>query len=105
MTGESFLDVAVQIAFAVLSLSFLLTVLRVLKGPTLPDRVLALDMLVAVGIGFIAVTGVASGVTFNVDIAIALGLVGFLATIAFARFVLVRNKTHEDLQGQVKKKT
>ena len=28
-----------------------------------------------------------------------------LATIAFARFVLVRNKTHEDLQGQVKKKT
>lgn len=92
MAGESFLGIAVQIAFAVLSLSFLLTVLRVLKGPSLPDRVLALDMLVAVGIGFIAVTGVASGVTFNVDIAIALGLVGFLATVAFARFVLSRGK-------------
>jgi multicomponent Na+:H+ antiporter subunit F len=103
MTGEGFLDVAVQIAFAVLSLSFLLTVLRVLKGPTLPDRILALDMLVAVGIGFIAVTGIASGVTFNVDIAIALGLVGFLATVAFARFVTVHRKTDNDPQQIAKK--
>jgi multicomponent Na+:H+ antiporter subunit F len=105
MAGESFLDLAVQIAFALLSLSFLLTVLRVLKGPTLPDRILALDMLVAVGIGFIAVTGLASGVTFNVDIAIALGLVGFLATVAFARFVLVHSKKDDDPQLQIKKKT
>ncbi len=105
MAGESFLDIAVQIAFALLSLSFLLTVLRVLKGPTLPDRILALDMLVAVGIGFIAVTGLASGVTFNVDIAIALGLVGFLATVAFARFVLVHSKKDDDPQLQIKKKT
>jgi len=88
MSGESFVEVSVTVAFAALSLALFLTVLRVLKGPTLPDRVLALDMLVATGIGFIAVTGLSTGVTFNVDIAIALGLVGFLATVAFARFVL-----------------
>ena len=105
MGGQVVLDIVVQIAFAVLSLSFLLTVLRVLMGPTLPDRVLALDMLVAVGIGFIAVTGIADGVTFNVDIAIALGLVGFLATIAFARFVLAHRKHDDDPQLQIKKKT
>lgn len=105
MTGAGFLGIAVQIAFAVLSLSFLLTVLRVLKGPTLPDRILALDMLVGVGIGFIAVTGIVSGVTFNVDIAIALGLVGFLATVAFARFVLVHSKRDNDPKLQIKKKT
>lgn len=93
--ADSVLDFSVLVAFAVLSLSFLLTVLRVLKGPTLPDRVLALDMLVSVGIGFIAVTGIASGVTFNVDIAIALGLVGFLATIAFARFVSSRDASDD----------
>ncbi|MCX7304510.1 MAG: cation:proton antiporter [Hyphomicrobiales bacterium] len=90
MSGASFLEFSVQVAFAALSLAFLLTVLRVLKGPTLPDRILALDMMVAIGIGFIAVTGLATGVTYNVDIAIALGLVGFLATVAFARFVLSR---------------
>ena len=59
-------------------------------GPTLPDRVLALDMLVAIAIGFIAVLGIRTGQTLYVDIAIALGLVGFLATVAFARFILQR---------------
>ena len=63
---------------------------RVVIGPTLPDRVLALDMLVAVAIGFIAVLGIRTGQTLYVDIAIALGLVGFLATVAFARFILQR---------------
>ena len=90
MTGEAFLEMSVLVAFALLSFSLLLTVLRVLKGPTLPDRVLALDMLVAVSIGFIAVTGISTHAAFNVDIAIALGLVGFLATVAFARFIMIR---------------
>ncbi len=88
MTGETFLYYCVMAALVLLSLSFLLTVYRVLKGPTLPDRVLALDMLVVVAIGFIAVLGIKTGFALNVDIAIALGLVGFLATIAFARFII-----------------
>ena len=69
ISAEGVLEMVVQMALLILSVSFLLTVLRVLKGPTLPDRILALDMLVAIGIGFIAVTGIGSGVTFNVDIA------------------------------------
>lgn len=105
MSGESVLEFSVFVAFGALCLSFLLTVVRVLKGPTLPDRILALDMLVGVGIGFIAVTGIASGVTFNVDIAIALGLVGFLATVAFARFVLSRGKLAADAEVTSQKKT
>jgi len=90
ISGQDFLSFCVIIALALLSLSFLLTVLRVLRGPTLPDRILALDMLVAIAIGFIAVLGIKTGYSFHVDIAIALGLVGFLATVAFARFVLSR---------------
>jgi multicomponent Na+:H+ antiporter subunit F len=92
MSGEIFLRACGLMGAALLSLSFLLTVLRVLKGPTLPDRILALDMLVAVAIGFIEVLGIRTGYTVNVDIAIALGLVGFLATVAFARFVLHRGR-------------
>lgn len=90
MTPEAFLGLATLVALAVLSLAFLLTVWRVFAGPTLPDRVLALDMLVAVAIGFIAVLAIRNGYTANVDIAIALGLVGFLATVAFARFIMSR---------------
>ncbi|HBF31148.1 cation:proton antiporter [Rhizobium sp.] len=73
-----------------LSIAFFLTVYRVIRGPTLPDRVLALDMLVGIVIGFIAVFAIRTGYTLYVDVAISLGLVGFLATVAFARFIMVR---------------
>ena len=60
------------------------------RGPTLADRVLALDMLTALAIGLMALVAIRTGFTLYVDIAIALGLVGFLATVAFARFILTR---------------
>jgi len=88
---------AVTLALGILSLSFLITIYRIIKGPTLPDRILGLDMLVAIAIGFIAVIGIKTGYTLYVDVAIALGLVGFLATVAFARFVLSRGKTEDDI--------
>jgi len=90
-------DSAVTLALGILSLSFLVTIYRIVKGPTLPDRILGLDMLVAIAIGFIAVIGIKTGYTLYVDVAIALGLVGFLATVAFARFVLSRGKTEDDI--------
>lgn len=96
MDSEMFLQWAVIVALALLSLSFVLTVVRVVLGPTLPDRILGLDVLVATAIGFIAAQGIKTGYTLYLDIAIALGLVGFLATVAFARFVLTRGKTEHD---------
>jgi multicomponent Na+:H+ antiporter subunit F len=76
----------------VLVIAFLVIAARIIIGPTLPDRVLGLDMLVATGIGFIAVVAVKTGYFLFLDIAIALGLVGFLATVAFARFILKRDR-------------
>ena len=88
--------ISVDVALVLLGLAFLFTVIRIMVGPTLPDRVLGLDMLTSVAIGFIAVIGIDTGFTLYVDIAIALGLVGFLATVAFARFILARGKTGDD---------
>ncbi len=96
MTVLGFLDFCVIMALLLLTVSFFLTVYRVVVGPTLPDRIIALDMLIGVAIGFIAVMGVRTGYYLYVDIAIALGLVGFLTTVAFARFVLQRGMTEED---------
>lgn len=93
--AEGFLTFALNVSLLLLGLAFILTVLRIWKGPTLPDRVLGLDMLTGIAIGFIAVIGLDTGYTLYVDIAIALGLVGFLATVAFARFILARGKTEE----------
>ena len=88
MIHTTFLATSILVALVILSLSFIITVFRIVKGPTLPDRILGLDMLVSIAIGFTAVIGIKTGFALYVDIAIALGLVGFLATVAFARFVM-----------------
>ncbi len=88
--GETMIAWSVNIALVVLALAFLVTVVRVIYGPTLADRVVALDMLVAIAIGFIAAIAMKTGYNLYIDIAIALSLVGFLATVAFARFVQTR---------------
>lgn len=95
MTPAAVLSTASGVALVLLSLALLSTVLRIIRGPTLPDRVLGLDMLVAIAIGLIAVIAVRTGFYLYIDIAIALGLVGFLATVAFARFILARGLSPE----------
>jgi len=96
MTEQALLAVAIWIANALLAISFLLTVARVVRGPTLADRVVALDMLVGIAIGFIALVAIKTGFVLYIDVAIALGLVGFLATVAFARFILSRRTADEE---------
>ncbi|MEC5291643.1 cation:proton antiporter [Aurantimonas sp. C2-6-R+9] len=95
------LDISLSVALVLLSAAFLITVTRIVMGPTLPDRVLGLDMLTSVAIGFIAVIGIDTGFTLYIDIAIALGLVGFLATVALARFIMARGKTEEERVEQL----
>ncbi|UJQ95761.1 cation:proton antiporter [Mariluticola halotolerans] len=92
MSGAEFLQLATTISLGVLTIAFFLTVVRIVIGPSLPDRVLALDMLVSIGIGYIAVIAIKTGFSLYLDIAIALGIVGFLATVAFARFILEHNQ-------------
>ncbi|WP_181704309.1 cation:proton antiporter [Chthonobacter albigriseus] len=92
MTAADFLDVAVELTLIVLSLSLVLVSVRIILGPTLPDRIVALDLLVGVAVGFIAAFGIKTAAYQFLDIALALGLVGFLATVAFARFVLSRGR-------------
>ena len=72
---------------AMLSAALALGFVRLLRGPSLPDRVMALDFITMSGIGFIAVYAIATERSALLDVAIALGLIGFLATVAFATFL------------------
>ncbi|MCG8444769.1 MAG: monovalent cation/H+ antiporter complex subunit F [Hyphomicrobiales bacterium] len=92
MTAERFLEICILMSLALLAVSFLMITVRIVIGPTLADRVLALDSLVSIGIGFIAIIAIKTGYPLYVDVAIALGLVGFLATVALARFILRRER-------------
>lgn len=98
--GEEIRVLAEYIALALFSLSFTITTLRVIVGPSLPDRIIALDMLVVVAVGFIATIGIKTGFTLYVDVAIGLSLVGFLATVAFARFVMSRGVERTQADGE-----
>ncbi|SHI19273.1 cation:proton antiporter [Ferrimonas marina] len=82
-----FLALAITFAYTGLLLSFTLALVRLVKGPTLADRVVALDMIAFLTIGFIAVYTLDSGQESFLDVAITLALVAFLGTIAFARFI------------------
>ncbi|MEO8683864.1 MAG: cation:proton antiporter [Devosia sp.] len=90
MSGGDALAWASLIALCLLSAALLLSVVRIVIGPTLGDRVLALDLLTIEALGFVGALAVRTGFMIYLDIAIALGLLGFLATIAFARYMLAR---------------
>jgi multicomponent Na+:H+ antiporter subunit F len=60
---------------------------RLLAGPTRADRVIALDLLFAVAVVLTICAALASGSPAFLDVAIGLSLVGFVATIAWARLV------------------
>ena len=88
MTGSEAIVWACWFGLGCLTLAMLLTILRLIRGPTLPDRILALDLLTTLALGFIVLVAILTGFYLYLDIAIALGLLGFLSTIALARYVL-----------------
>nr|WP_234496623.1 cation:proton antiporter [Vibrio maritimus] len=85
--GE-FVQMSIQFAYVGLLVSLVLSFVRLAKGPTLADRVVALDLMAFITIGFIAIVTLDTMQTSLLDIAITLGLVAFLGTIAFARLIV-----------------
>ena len=95
MTGAIFLVVAENVGLALLGLAAVLTLLRLFRGPTLPDRIMALDMLTMLAVSAIGIFALKSELAVGLDIALALCLVGFVSTVALARFVLARHSLSE----------
>ncbi|WP_439139614.1 monovalent cation/H+ antiporter complex subunit F [Roseicyclus sp.] len=81
------LGISLNIAFVLVMLGVVLAFARLIIGPSLPDRVVALDMMTVLIVSFCGLYAIISGDTAFVDVAIVLALVGFLATVALARFV------------------
>jgi len=86
MMMESLMNWSVDAAFTLLIVAMMLAFIRLLRGPSLPDRVMALDLLTVITVGFCALHAIAADEPVFIDVAIALALVAFLATVAFARY-------------------
>jgi multicomponent Na+:H+ antiporter subunit F len=71
----------------ILTLAVLLIFYRFLKGPSISDRVIALDLLITTGIGIIAVYSIIVNQSTFLDIAMILALIAFLSTVAFSYYL------------------
>ena len=85
------IGIALYFAIGCFALGFLLNIWRIVKSPSTGDRVLALDTMAINDIALIVLYGILknTGVYFEVSLTIA--MVGFISTIAYARFVLRGN--------------
>jgi multicomponent Na+:H+ antiporter subunit F len=81
------LQFAIVVSYLLLSLALLLAFVRLVRGPSLPDRVVALELLASLTVGFIAVSVVASGRAPFLEVAMVLALTAFLAAVGFARYL------------------
>jgi multicomponent Na+:H+ antiporter subunit F len=81
------LDLATHLALLMMALGLLLALLRLARGPSLADRVVALDLVAMLTVGFVAVEALRSGEAVLLRPALVVGLLGFLATLAFARYL------------------
>ncbi|MCX8224597.1 MAG: K+/H+ antiporter subunit F [Sulfitobacter sp.] len=82
------ISIAINIAFIAVTLSQLLAMVRVVMGPTTGDRILALDTLVINAIALIILLGMRAGSQIYFESAMIIAMLGFVSTVAIARFVL-----------------
>jgi multicomponent Na+:H+ antiporter subunit F len=80
-------SVMVYISLGLLSVGMLLAMYRLILGPSLPDRVIALDVIALLAVGMIAVHSIADGQPVFLRAATVLALISFLGTVAFARYL------------------
>ena len=86
--GDSGLTVmTATVVLNVLVVALFLSFIRLVRGPSLPDRVVALELCGTVVVGMIAVQAILTDQHVLLDVAIGLALVAFLGTVAFARYV------------------
>jgi multicomponent Na+:H+ antiporter subunit F len=81
------MTLVLSVAFAAVTIAMFLALWRIVRGPTLADRVVALDLMATLTIGFILIYAVTTAQTILLDIAIVLALIAFLGTVAFAYFI------------------
>jgi multicomponent Na+:H+ antiporter subunit F len=86
------INLFLEIVLGVLAFALVLGFVRLLRGPSLPDRVVAFDLLATVGVGISAVYSMAHNQPVFLDVAVVLALISFVGTVAFARYIEERLK-------------
>jgi multicomponent Na+:H+ antiporter subunit F len=81
------LDIVSHVSLATLGIALVVSFGRLAKGPTLPDRVVAMDLIGILVVGLIVVLAGWTGVRATLDAAVVIALIGFVGTVAYATYV------------------
>lgn len=84
---DTILTLVIPIAAAMLGIGLLLSLLRLVRGPSLPDRVVALDGVGYIAVGIISLYSIAVGRAEMLSVAVVMALILFLGTAAFATYL------------------
>lgn len=82
------LAVAIAIAFTLMSLALLLNLWRLLRGPDLPDRIVALDTLYINTIALLVLLDIYLDSPIYFEVALLIAMMGFIGTVAASKYLL-----------------
>lgn len=87
-SATAFLDIALIVALIALAIGQVLSMVRLVIGPTSGDRILALDTMVINALGLVVVLGIYQGIKIYFEVSLLIAMLGFVSTVALARFIL-----------------
>ncbi|MEX1235275.1 MAG: K+/H+ antiporter subunit F [Roseovarius sp.] len=82
------MNIALWIAFGAVALAQIMAMIRLVIGPGVVDRILALDTMAINAIGLVVLLGIAQGTAIYFEVTLIIAMLGFVSTVAYARFVL-----------------
>lgn len=92
------IEFAYPIALAILGISSLAAVYRIVRGPTLLDRIIAADVLIIIVSSIIVLDMIRSGNMNSVVLVLVASVIGFIGSVTIARFVLERSRIGDRLR-------
>lgn len=97
---KDFETVMVTVIGVVLLISALLTLIRIVRGPSVLDRAVAADVMVSIIVCVLAVEAAATAHSTTLPILITLSLIGFIGSVAVARFVARDRDAPGEMSGR-----
>ena len=79
-------DTVIELALLALAVALVITFVRIVRGPSLKDRVVALELTASLVAGVVAVNAIGTDDPALIDVAIVLALVAFISSVSFARY-------------------
>jgi len=91
VTGHIFIETTIVVCMHVVGLAMMMALWRLLRGPTLPDRILALDTLSVTAIAELMLFGMHLDSPIYFEAALVIAMLGFGSTVVLSKFVLRRD--------------